>query len=42
MDHDTVRHFFDEFYRISTLRNIPTRHKWNMDETGLRIGVGRG
>jgi hypothetical protein len=42
MDHDTIKHFFDEFYRISTIRNIPNCHKWNMDETGLRIGVGRG
>ena len=42
MDQSVINHFFEEFHRITTERDIPSSHTWNMDETGLRIGVGRG
>jgi hypothetical protein len=42
MDRGVINHFFKQFHKITTQRDILPSHTWNMDETGLRIGVGRG
>jgi hypothetical protein len=42
MNTEHIREFFDKYKAIIDKHNIEKADIWNMDETGLRIGVGRG
>jgi transposase-like protein len=39
---ETAESFFRSYKNVIKKYNIKRRNIWNMDETGLRIGVGRG
>ena len=42
MNVDQIREFFNKYKAAVDEYKIETADSWNMDETGLRVGVGRG
>jgi Tc5 transposase DNA-binding domain len=42
MNKERISDFFDKFKKICDTHGIQKEDIWNMDETGLRVGVGRG
>jgi hypothetical protein len=42
MNAECIPDFFDKFKKICGIYGIQKEGIWNMDEIGLRVGVGRG
>jgi len=42
MNTERISDFFNKFKNIYNTYGIQKEDIWNMDETGLRVGVGRG
>jgi Tc5 transposase DNA-binding domain len=42
MNATEIRRFFNQFERVKTEHQIEVVDIWNMDESGFRVGVGRG